>query len=57
MGKAAKTSPAHRPARPGLSLRPIAATPSAAAAMAAAEGSLVANSPVPSTLATGHNSR
>ena len=35
----------------------ITATPRSAAAMASADGSLVANSPVPSTLVTGHSDR
>jgi len=37
--------------------RAIALTPSAAAVMASADGSLVATSPVPATRATGHSSR
>ena len=57
MGKAANSSPAHSAALGEASLRAIAATPSAAAAMANADGSLVANSPVPRTLATGHSIR
>lgn len=56
-GMAANTSPAHSPVRRDASRRPIAAIPAAAAAMATADGSLVANSPGPATLTTGHMSR
>jgi hypothetical protein len=57
VGSAAKISPAHRPAWRDASLRAIAVTPAAAAAIATADGSLVTSSPVPATRTTGHSSR
>ncbi len=53
-GSAANTSPANSPARGETNRRPIAVRPAAAAAIASADGSRVAVSPVPASRTSAH---